>query len=279
MIAEAAGGLWSGSLALLADAGHMLTDAVALALAYVAFRAGERPGNPRLTYGFHRLKILVAYTNGLSVLVIAVWIAVEAAMRLAAPAPVLGGAMLVIAVGGLLVNAVVFAVLHGGDPTSLNLRGAILHVLGDMLGSAAAIVAAGIILATGWLPADPLLSFLVTLLLLRSAWMLIRQSGHILLEGTPAEIDRNEVAADLAAHAPGVVDIHHMHVWSLDERQPIATLHARLTRGADADAAIRAIKARLAVQHGIDHATVEIETSAQCADDTGVKGQYGTARG
>jgi cobalt-zinc-cadmium efflux system protein len=266
MVAEAVGGFLTGSLALIADAAHMLTDAVALSLAYLAFRIGERPGTSQLTYGFDRLKILIAYTNGLAVFAIAVWIAFEAVARFATPAPVLGGPMLAIAVAGLLVNGLVFAILHGGDRGSLNMRGAILHVVGDMLGSVAAIVAALLILLTGWTAADPVLSLLVGVLLLGSAWSLIRESSHILLEGAPPEIDRNAVARDLASHSAGVENVHHMHVWSLDERRKLATLHARLERGADADASIRAIKSRLASAHGIAHATVEVETGPDCPD-------------
>jgi cobalt-zinc-cadmium efflux system protein len=267
MVAEAIGGMLTGSLALIADAGHMLTDAVALSLAYVAYRVGDRPGNQHMTYGFDRLKILVAYTNGLTVLGIAIWIEVEAAGRFASPEPVLGIPMLAVAALGLAANGVVFFVLHGGDQDSLNMRGALLHVIGDLLGSAAAIVAAIVILATGWLQADPLLSLLVALLLVRAAWRLIRESGLILLEAAPAHVDRNSIAVDLAAHAGGVCDVHHMHVWTLDGRQLLATLHARLVPGADAEASIGAIKARLEGEHGIRHATVEIETGQACPDE------------
>jgi cobalt-zinc-cadmium efflux system protein len=278
MLAEAVGGLLTGSLALLADAGHMLTDAVALILAYIAYRMSGRPGTRQMTYGFDRLKILVAYTNGLTVIVIAVWIAAEAAQRLADPPPILAGPMLWIAALGLLVNVAVFLVLHGGDRESLNMRGAILHVLGDLLGSAAAILAALIILATGWTPADPLLSVFVALLILRSAWALVRESGVVLLEGVPGHIDRTRVADDIAAHVTGVADVHHMHVWSLDGRQAIATLHARIEPGRDAAAAVAAIKARLEKAHGIGHATVEIETGPACPDDSVERRANGTAR-
>jgi cobalt-zinc-cadmium efflux system protein len=277
MIAEALGGLLTGSLALIADAGHMLTDSVALVLAYVAYRMSDQPGTSRMTYGFDRLKILVAYTNGFTVLVIALWIAIEAADRYASPERVLGGPMLVIAVLGLIVNIVVFFVLNSGDRESLNLRGAILHVLGDLLGSIAAISAALIILATGWYPADPLLSVLVAIILVRSAWKLIRESGLILLEGAPAHIERNEVADDIAAHAEGVSNVHHMHVWSLDDRQLMATLHARLAKNADAERAIGAIKKRLSEEHGIHHATVEVEMGEACPDETIRRRRNGTA--
>jgi cobalt-zinc-cadmium efflux system protein len=266
MLLEAAAGLVTGSLALLADAGHMLTDAVALGLALVADRMGDRPGTRRMTYGFERLQVLVAYTNGLAIIAIALWIGVEAIGRLAAPARVLGGPMLAVACAGLAVNAVVFLILHGGERSSLNMRGAILHVLGDLLGSLAAILAAGIILATGWTPADPLLSMLVCLLLIGSAWRLIRESGLVLLEGAPVNVDRNDVADDLAAHTDGVADVHHMHVWSLDGQQLLATLHARLAAGADPEGSIAAIKSRLARVHNIRHATVEIETGSGCPD-------------
>jgi cobalt-zinc-cadmium efflux system protein len=277
MIVEAVGGLLTGSLALLADAGHMLTDSVALVLAYVAYRVGERPGTSRMTYGFDRLKILVAYTNGLAVLGIAVWIVVEAARRLVSPTPIAGGPMLAIAAAGLVVNLVAFAVLRGGDRGSLNLRGAILHVLGDLLGSAAAIAAAAIILLTGWLPADPLLSIVVALLLLSSAWRLIQESGLILLEASPPHVDRNAVARDLVDSVEGIVDVHHMHVWTLDGRQPMATLHARLQPSADAEMAITTIKSRLAKAHGIHHATVEVETGQDCPDETLKRRANGTS--
>lgn len=267
MLAEAAGGFLTGSLALLADAGHMLTDSVALALAYVAYRMSEQPGTSRMTYGFDRMKVLVAYTNGLTVLAIALWIVVEAIGRLMAPPPVLGAPMLVIAAAGLLVNVVVFFILHGGDRTSLNLRGAILHVIGDLLGSVAAIAAALIILATGWLPADPVLSMLVAVLLVTSAWRLMRESGLILLEGAPQDIDRNAIARDLATHAEGVAGVHHMHVWTLDGKQRLATLHAQLSADANPERTIAAIKERLGEAHDIHHATVEVETGSACPDE------------
>ncbi len=267
MAVEAVGGFLTGSLALLADAGHMLTDSVALVLAYVAYRMGDRPGTSRMTYGFDRLKILVAYTNGLTILAIALWIVLEAVGRLMAPPSILGGAMFGIATAGLIINVVVFAVLAGGDRESLNLRAAILHVLGDLLGSVATIAAALIILVTGWLPADPLLSMLVALLLVVSAWRLMRESGLILLEAAPPRIDRNAVARDIEKNAEGVVDVHHMHVWTLDGKQLLATLHARLSRGSDAEHSIAAIKERLSEAHGIHHATVEVETGPACPDE------------
>ncbi len=265
MVAEAVGGLLTGSLALLADAGHMLTDSVALILAWYAFHLAGREATARLTYGFDRVKTLVAYSNGIAVFGIGLWIVVEAFHRLNDPAPVLGGPMLVIAGIGLAVNIVTFLVSHGGDRESLNMRGAILHVVGDLLGSVAAIVAAVVILLTGWVMIDPILSALVAVLLFRASWALVRESGHLLLEGVPDSLDRDAIAADLQKHVAGVTEVHHMHVWSLDGAKNMATLHACLSNGADALDAVRAIKLRLATRHGISHATVEPEFG-HCAD-------------
>jgi cobalt-zinc-cadmium efflux system protein len=265
MVAEAIGGFLTGSLALLADAGHMLTDSISLGLAWYAFHIAGRRATARLTYGFDRVKTLVAYTNGIAIFAIGAWIVVEAFHRISQPTPVLGGPMLVIAALGLVVNIAAFLVLHGGDRRSLNMRGAILHVVGDLLGSVAALAAAAVIILTGWMPIDPILSAFVALLLFRSAWSLVRESGNLLLEGVPAELDRDGIARDIEAHVAGVREVHHMHVWSMDGSRHMATLHACLTEGADAYAAVTAIKSRLARRHGIDHATVEAEFGA-CAD-------------
>ena len=199
MVAEAAGGLYTGSLALLADAGHMLTDSVSLGLAWYAFHLADRKATARLTYGFDRVKTLVAYTNGIAIFAIGAWIVVEAFHRVNDPTTVLGGPMLVIAGLGLVVNIVTFFVLHGGDRESLNMRGAILHVLGDLLGSVAALIAAVVIIYTGWMPIDPILSALVAVILFRSAWSLVRESGNLLLEGVPESMDRDSIARDIEA--------------------------------------------------------------------------------
>ncbi|APH73684.1 cation diffusion facilitator family transporter [Aquibium oceanicum] len=269
MVAEAVGGILTGSLALLADAGHMLTDSVSLAFAWYAFHLAERSATSRLTYGYDRLKTLVAYTNGLTIFAIAAWIVWEAWDRFSDPSPVLGRPMLVIALLGLAINIGAFLVLHGGSREDLNMRGALLHVIGDLLGSVAALVAAGVILATGWYPIDPILSVLVALLLFRSAWGLVRDAGHVLLEGTPLSMDRDRIARDIEANVEGVREIHHMHVWSLDGTRNMATLHACLVEETDSHAAIGAIKSRLSEHHGIGHATVEPEFG-RCADH-GVK--------
>lgn len=265
MLAEVVGGLISGSLALLADAGHMLTDFAALLLAWLAFRFSRWEADRTRTYGFDRLQVLVAFTSGLSLFVISGFILVEAVRRFTEPVEVLGGMMLAIAVAGLIVNIAVFAILHGGDRENLNVRAATVHVLGDLLGSVGAVVAAGIIITTGWMAADPLISMLVVLLILYSAWKVVRDSAHILLEGTPTGLKLIEIEADLEANVSAVDDVHHIHAWSITQERPMITLHARLRDGANADAAIGAIKARLKERFGITHATVEVEF-ADCAD-------------
>lgn len=264
MLVEAAGGFISGSLALIADAGHMLTDTGALALAWVAVRLARRPADNARSYGWHRAEILAAFLNGVVMLALSAWIIVEAALRLMHPSEVLGGPMLVVAVAGLGVNILSFMMLHGAG-TSLNLRGAALHVLGDLLGSVAAIVAAIIILYTGFMPIDPMLSVLVALLILRSAWKVTQDSAHILMEGTPNGLDTSAIAADLVGNVEGVTNVHHVHAWSLTQGQSLVTLHAHLADGANGNAALAGIKARLGSRFGIGHATVQLERG-ECTD-------------
>lgn len=259
MLAEVAGGLFAGSLALIADAGHMLTDTVSLAFAWAAARLSTRPPDEARTFGYHRLQILVAFANGIALAFIIAWIAIEAVARILQPVEVLGGAMLGVAIAGLAVNIAAFLVLHGAARTSLNVRGALLHVMGDLLGSLAALLAALVILATGWSPIDPILSLVVALLLARSAVMLIRESGHILLEGTPRALDIGAIKRDLAASVPGVAGVHHVHVWSLSEARPMITLHVRPQAAADAERLKAGIRRRLAERFGIAHATIEVE--------------------
>lgn len=266
MLVEVAGGIIAGSLALLADAGHMLSDFAGLALAWFAFRIARRPADTRRTYGFARVSVLAAFTNGLSLIAISLWIMIEAITRILEPGEVLAGTMLWIAVAGLLVNILAFAVLHGADRNSLNVRGALLHVLGDLLGSVAAIVAALTIMATGWMIADPILSVLISLIILRSAWSLVSEAGHVLLEGAPGQIEVDDIARDLENEINGVVDIHHAHAWSLDGAAPLMTMHARIYDTVVGPTVVAAIKARLRTHHGVDHATVEVEID-DCAED------------
>jgi cobalt-zinc-cadmium efflux system protein len=268
MVAEVVGGLMAGSLALLADAGHMLTDFASLALAWLGFRLIRQPADWRRTYGFDRFAVLVAFVNGLALFAIAVWIVIEAAQRLYAPVEVLGYPMLGIAAAGLVVNVVAFFVLRGGDKDNLNIRAAALHVIGDLLGSVAAVIAALVILGTGWMPIDPLLSIVVALIILRSAWRVVADSGHILLEASPPDVDTRALRDQLRAALPFVLDVHHVHAWSISQERPMVTLHASIAVGTDSAAAVREIKRTLADRFEITHATIEIEFDA-CGDDPG----------
>src|SRR5262245_50565771 len=235
MLAEAVGGVMAGSLALLADAGHMLADAASLALAWAAFRIARRPSDWQRTYGFHRLQVIAAYTNGITLIFIAAAVLWEAFHRFWAPVPVLGEPMLVIASVGLIVNIAAYLALHGADRDNLNVRGAMLHVLGDMAGSAAAILAALVILWTGWTPVDVLLSVLVALLILRSAWGVVAESGRILIEAAPKGLDVRALARDLEANVPGVEDVHHVHAWSLTEARPMRSEERRVGKARTAE--------------------------------------------
>jgi cobalt-zinc-cadmium efflux system protein len=266
LIAEAAGGIISGSLALLADAGHMLTDAAALALAYLAVRVARRPADWKRTYGFQRFEVLAAFANGLALFFISAMISFEAIERMFKPVEVLGGPMLAIAAVGLGVNVLTLLILRHGSGANLNVRAALLHVMSDLLGSVAAIVAALVILQTGWTPIDPILSIVITLLILRSAWLITKDAGHILLEGAPSGIDVREVQRDLEATVPDVQSVHHVHAWSLSENRPVMTLHALTCDSVPPERVAAAIKARLKEAFGVVHATVEVE-HRDCADD------------
>ena len=267
MIVEVIGGIVSGSLALLADAGHMLTDTAALALAWFAFRVATRPADAKRTYGYHRFQILIAFVNGLTLVAIVGWICIEALHRFFQPVEIIGGTMLVVAVLGLLVNIIAFRILHGGDRENLNLRGAAIHVVGDLLGSLAAIVAAVVVLWFDWTPIDPLLSVLVALLILRSAWSLLRKSAHILLEGKPEWLNIANMREELVRAVPELRNVHHVHVWSLTPQNLLLTMHAEVRTGIDQPRVLRDIKRTLNEEFGIAHATIEFEFG-QCADDT-----------
>jgi cobalt-zinc-cadmium efflux system protein len=265
MFAEVAGGIAAGSLALLADAGHMLTDFASLALAWFGFRLSRRPADWRRTFGFDRFQVLVAFANGLALFAIAAWIVYEALERLMTTRVVSGGIMVVIAVLGLLVNIAAFWLLQGADRENLNVRGATVHVLGDLFGSVAALVGGGVILATGWTPIDPLLSLVVAAIIVRSGWQVVVEAGHILLEGAPGELDTRAIGPDLVANVKGVDGVHHVHVWSITQSRRMVTLHACIGERQNSDQAVRDIKARLKERFGLDHATIEIERGV-CAD-------------
>ena len=266
MIVEVIGGLLSGSLALLADAGHMLTDTMALALAAVAFKVSKRPADTRLTYGYQRFQILAAFVNGLSLLLIVGWILYEAIQRFITPENVMGPTMLVVASAGLVINIIAFVVLHGGDKENLNIRGAALHVAGDLLGSVAAIVAAVIIIYTGWMQIDPILSVAVAILILKSAWALVKRSAHVLLEGAPEWLDIEAMQRHLVDRIPEVVSIHHVHVWGMTPQDLMLTMHVQIdSEPGNPTDVIRQVKEQLSEEYGIGHSTIEIET-VDCAD-------------
>ena len=266
MVVEVVGGILSGSLALLADAGHMLTDTMALGLAAMAFHVSQRPPDGKLTYGYQRFQILAAFVNGLSLLAIVGWILFEAARRFVTPREILAETMLVIAVAGLIVNLISFIVLHTGDKENLNIRGAALHVAGDLLGSVAAIVAAVVILYTGWTLIDPLLSIAVAGLILRSAWALVKRSAHVLLEGAPEWLDVDSMQQRIVHKVDAVEGIHHVHIWGLTPQQLMLTMHVTLNGPVDSQSdVVRKIKDILQEDYGVGHSTIEVELDG-CAD-------------
>lgn len=265
MVVEAVGGLLSGSLALLADAGHMLTDSAALTLAWFAFAMARRQPDARRSYGYARYEVLAATANGAVLIGIAIWIVAEAIERLGEPMRVLPLPMLWIATGGLIVNLIVFRILHA-DSDQLNVRAAMLHVLGDLLGSVATIIAGGVILFTGWHGIDPLLSILIALLIGASAVALLRETLHILLQGTPPHLDPRSISSALSERLPGVRDVHQLHVWSLSQDNLIATLHLRLEPDADTQTVLAAAKDVLRSAFGVGHSTIQI-CGDQCPDD------------
>lgn len=274
MVVEAVGGLLSGSLALLADAGHMLTDSAALLVALMAVHFSQRKPNARHTFGYLRLTTLAAFINAAALLLIVVFILWEAVRRFFEPQPVMGTPMLVIAVAGLLANLFAFWLLHrGNEEKNINVRAAALHVLGDLLGSVGAIAAAIIILTTGWTPIDPILSVLVSCLVLRSAWRLLKESFHELLEGTPQEVDITKLQKDLCLNIPEVRNIHHVHVWQIGE-QRLMTLHAQVIPPHDHDGLLRRIQAYLLEHYQIGHATIQMEYQHCDTPDCGIASDH-----
>ena len=259
MVIEAIGGVVSGSLALLADAGHMLTDSAALLFALLAVHFARRAPSVRHTFGWLRLTTLAAFVNAIALLFIIVLIVWEAVKRFYTPQPVAGVTMMVIAVAGLLANILAFWILHrGSEEKNLNVRAAALHVMGDLLGSVGAIIAAIVTMTTGWTPIDPILSVLVSCLVLRSAWSLLKESLNELLEGAPQAIDVAALKRNMRRSLPEVRDVHHVHVWLVGEK-PLMTLHVQVVPPHDHDALLDRIHHFLEEQYQIDHATVQME--------------------
>ena len=259
---EAVGGYVANSIALLAEAAHMLADSGSLILAIVALRVGRRPPNARRTFGHRRYQPLAAFINGQALLLLTVWVVYEAAMRLTERPAVDGRLMLIIALIGGVANLGAFLTLSGAR--SLNERGARVHVLSDLVGSGMASIAALLVLLKGWTLADPLLSLLVAALIFRSAWSLTREAADVLLEGAPAGFDVERIEKELLGHVPGLTGVHHVHVWSMTGERPMVTLHASCAPGAIHRDTISAIHVRLGERLNVEHTTVQIEPEGDC---------------
>ncbi len=258
MVVEAIGGLVTGSLALLADAGHMLSDAFSLGLALFAVWLAGRPATPNRSFGYKRAEILAALVNGATLVAISIWIFVEAYQRLWQPPEILGGWMLAVATLGLLVNVAGVLILSRSGGESLNLQGAMRHVLADVLGSAGAIVAALVILTTGWRYADLLVSALIGLLVLASSWRLLRESTNILLEGTPRGVDAEEVGRKMAG-APGIQEVHDLHIWTITSGFPALAAHVLVDHHEDCHARRRELEELLKQEYSIEHTTLQVD--------------------
>ncbi len=257
-VVQAVGGWFSGSLALIADSGHMVSDAAALLLALIAYRVAARAADATRTYGFHRVRVLAALANGASLLLLVAWITWEAVGRIGSPVEILAGPMLAVACVGLLVNLAGAWYLSRGDKRDTNLKGAFLHVMGDLLGSVGAILAAIGIMLTGWLILDPLLSVLVAALVVRSAWSLVSDSLRVLLQAVPQGLDARAAEADLAT-LPGVAAAGHFHAWVLTDNSTVATVHVTPEPGADPLALPGLVVQRLHDRYDIDHVTVQVD--------------------
>ena len=262
-LVEVAGAWIGNSLTLAADAGHMFLDAAALGMSWYAMRLSERRQTERLTYGYHRFQVLAAFLNAVALLALCAWILIEAAGRLRSPQAMLPLPVLGIAAVGLCVNLVAFSMLHGS--ANLNVRSAALHLLGDLLGSVAAIAAALAALWFDWRLADPILALLVVAILAHGAWRVLKASASTLLEAAPPGIDVDAVRATLTAQVAGVLEVHHLHAWELTPERPLLTLHATVAEAVDAESVVGRIKAVLQETFGIEHSTVQVERG-DCPD-------------
>ncbi len=259
MFAEAIGGWLTNSLALLADAGHMLTDVAALSLTLAAIWFASRPATAKKTFGYYRLEILAAFINGIALVLISLWVIYEAFGRLYAPPEIKGFQLILIAAGGLVINIFCAYLLHGDHAHDLNMRGAWLHVVGDALGSAVAIAAGVLIVAFGWLWTDAACSFLISLIIIFSAWNLIKESINVLLEGTPAHINLAAVEAAIR-QTSGVLEVHDLHVWTITSGLEALSAHVRYEEAVAQNELLKSLRRRLGDEFGIKHLTIQMET-------------------
>ena len=266
MVVEVIGGLLSGSLALLADATHMLTDALALGLAASAQFFAARPADKKLHFGYRRAQVLAAFVNGILLTVLLCWIIFEAVNRFLNPVEVNAQLMLWVAVAGFVANGIAFFILHRRDEHNLNMRGAMLHVVSDLLGSVAAIIAALVIAAKGWLAIDPILSIGVAVLIGFSAFRLVRETGYILLEGAPGNIDIAELETELLNAGEQIKGIHNIQISQITPEQPRLTLHVCVSDARDAASALSVVKSYLEEHHQIHHSTIQVEVGDECPD-------------
>ncbi len=258
MLAEAVGGLLANSLALLADAGHMLSDVAALGLGLFATWIARRPATTLRTYGFDRAEILSALAQGALLVAVAISIGFEALERIGAPLPVRGGIVIAIAAGGLAVNLVAFQILRGAGGESLSVRGASLHVLSDALGSVAALAAGALVWGLGWNWADPIASVLIALLVIYASWTLLRDAVSVLLEGAPRHIDVDAVR-DAVLAVPGALAVHDLHIWTIASGRVCLSTHVVATDGPAGHAVLAEINRVLVTRFGIAHTTIQLE--------------------
>lgn len=261
MAAEVAGGLLTGSLALLADAAHMMTDAGGLALALIAIRFAERPATPQMTYGYVRFEILAALANAVVLLLLTVYILYEAYQRFRSPPEILGGPMLAVAVVGLVVNLISMKLLAAGSEESINLKGAYFEVLGDMLGSLGVIVAAIVVITTGWTLADPIIGAGIGLFIVPRTWSLLKQAVVILMEGTPPDVDLSLVERELRT-IPNVAAVHDLHVWTVTSGLDAMSCHLIVEDISGAREALAAANELVRQKFGLKHTTIQVEDQA-----------------
>lgn len=270
MLMEIIGGFISHSLALLSDAGHMFTDLCALVLSLLAHKFSTKKSDLQRSYGYHRLQIIAAFVNGLSLLLISVIIIFESIKRFIFPVIVEWKVMLIISVFGLISNITVFFILHNKCENNINIKSAVLHVIGDILGSAAAILASVIIMLTELQIADPILSLFVSIVIFNSGYKITKNSCHILLEGTPESISSDKIKNQIMSDLPEVIDIHHVHIWSLSDNYFIITMHAKIKQNVLHDHVLYGMKKILMDKFEIAHSTIEIECD-ECIDDKALK--------